>query len=99
MVTQGFCSTYYYELDEKRYREKLQKLGGLTDLYVEIKEISIIVDWQLCPEVEYNFLIAMLSLYTGDSLKAYKSLSTIPCCFTAIQDFTGAAESFCECLT
>ena len=25
--------------------------------------------------------------------------TTIPCCSTATQGFTGAADSFCECLT
>ena len=76
-------STYYNELDKiakERYREKLQKLGGLADPYLEKSsgDGHTSIDWQLWPEVEYpdiyNFLIATPSLYTGDSLKAYKSL-------------------------
>ena len=83
MASAPSYSTYYYELDEiakERYRDKLQKLGGLADPYLEKSRddhISI-VDWQLWPEVEYpdiyNLLIATPSLYTGVSSKAYKSL-------------------------
>ena len=72
-------STYYYELDTiaiERYREKLEKLGGLDDPYLESwSEDHTSIDRQLWPNVEYsdlyNFLIATPSLY---SLKAYKSL-------------------------
>ena len=75
-------STYYNELDKiakERYREKLQKLGDLADPYLErSRGDHTSIDWQLWPEVEYpdiyNFLIATPSLYTGDCLKAYKSL-------------------------
>ena len=68
-------SIYYYEIAKERYRDKLQKLGGLADPYLEKSRddhISI-VDWQLWPEVEYpdiyNSLITTPSLYTGDSLR------------------------------
>ena len=75
-------STYYNELDKiakEQYREKLQRLGGLVDPCLEkSRDDHTSIDWQLWPKVEYpdiyNFLIATPSLYTGDSLKAYKSL-------------------------
>ena len=86
MASGTHYSTYYYELDKtakKCYREKLQKLGGLADPYLEASKRTDdqnggTVDWHLWPDVEYpdiyNFLIQTPSLYTGDSLKAYKSL-------------------------
>ena len=82
MASAPSYSTYYLQLADtarERYREKLQKLGGLADPYLEkSRDGHSSVDWQLWPEVEYpdiyNFLIATPSLYTGDSLKAYKSL-------------------------
>lgn len=73
-------SSYYYALDEnarKRYKENLQKLGEATNPYLKW-QTGTTIEWQLWPEVEYpniyNFLIATPSLFTSDSLKAYKSL-------------------------
>ncbi len=57
--------------------KKLGLLGGLEDPYLHSERI-ISEDWQNWPAVEYpdvyNFLIQTPSLYTGESLKAYKSL-------------------------
>ena len=53
------------------------KLGGVDDLYVEEPSING-EDWTSWPSVEYpdiyNYLIQTPSVYTGESLKAYKSL-------------------------
>ena len=56
-------------------------LGGLADPYLEKSRSDntcASIDWQMWLEVKYpdiyNFLIATPSFYTGDSLKAYKSL-------------------------
>ena len=70
-------SPYFYELEDtekQRYAEKLDQLGGVDDPYVE--EPSIVgEDWKSWPSVEYpNILIQTPSDYTGESLKAYKSL-------------------------
>ena len=73
-------SPYFYELEEPekcRYAQKLDKLGGIDDPYLQ--EASIVgEDWRNWPIVEYpdiyNYLIQTPSLYTGESLKAYKSL-------------------------
>ena len=69
MASAPSYSTYYYGLDEitkERYREKLQKLGGLADPYLERwKDDHTSIDWQLWPEVEYpdiyNFLLQPLA--------------------------------------
>ncbi len=76
----GF-SDYFRGLDEtaqRRYTEKLDKLGGLEDPYLHLGQGLKEEDWQNWPKVEYpdiyNFLIESPSLYNGESLKAYKSL-------------------------
>ena len=46
-------SLYYYGLDKnarKRYKEKLQKLGGATDPYLE---------WQIYAAIVYGVVIIM----------------------------------------
>ena len=72
-------SAYYYDLDEQaksRYREKLAKVGNMTDPYLPSTASSI--DWQDWPDVQYpdvyNYLVETPSLYTRQQLKAYKSL-------------------------
>ena len=75
-------SSYYHELDDtakQRYREKMEKLGALEDPYLMYDHgQEIYVDWYDWPQVEYpniyNFLIETPSVYTGESLKSYKSL-------------------------
>ena len=71
-------SHYFYELEDTekcRYTQKLDKLGGIDDPYLQ--EPSVVgEDWNSWPSVEYpdiyNYLIQTPSLYTGESLKAYK---------------------------
>ena len=73
-------SHYFYELEDTgkcRYTQKLVKLGGSDDPYLQ--EPSVVgKDWKSWPSVEYpdiyNYLIQTPSLYTGESLKVYKSL-------------------------
>ena len=72
-------SAYFNDFEDKaksRYREKLEKLGGMTDPYLNWQSEASI-DWQLWPDVEYpdifNYLIVSPSVYTGESLKAYRS--------------------------
>ena len=85
VVTYGFRSKLLHLLqwirqDRKRTTQreaaKARRFGG--SLPGEVEDGHTSIDWQLWPEVEYpdiyNFLIAAPSLYTGDSLKAYKSL-------------------------
>ena len=85
MVTYSYCfrsellHLLYNELDKIAKEQKLQKLCGLADPYLErSRDGHTSIDWQLWPEVEYPdiyyFLIATPSLHTGDCLKAYKSL-------------------------
>ena len=74
------CLGGIYELEEPekcRYAKKLDKLGGIDDLYLQ--EPSVVgEDWRNWPIVVYqdiyNYLIQTPSLYTGESLKEYKSL-------------------------
>ena len=73
-------STYYHGLEEQaksRYREKLAKIGALSDPYLS-STVSSSVDWQDWPDVRYpdifSYLIETPSLYTHQQLKAYKSL-------------------------
>ena len=80
-------STYFYELDETakhRYREKLDKAGPIDDPYVTQEQGVHSVDWQDWPRVEYpdiyNYLIQTPSIYTGESLRAYKSLDGYDFC-------------------
>ena len=74
MVEKAY-STYYQELDEEvkaRYRKKLGMIGDIFDPYLKARRSSVI-DWQLCPEVEYpdifNYLVATPSLYPQDHSK------------------------------
>ena len=72
------ASDYFNGLDvtaRLRYKEKLDKLGGLEDPYLHWGQgIGREEDWQNWPKVEYpdiyNFLIEAPSLFTGESLKA-----------------------------
>ena len=79
-MDQTTCSTYYHGLEEQaksRYREKLAKIGALSDPYLS-STVSSSVDWQDWPDVQYpdifSYLIETPSLYTHQQLKAYKSL-------------------------
>ena len=75
-------SDYFQGLDgtaKLRYKEKLEKLGAIEDPYLRWGHSTLKAEeWQNWPKVEYpdiyNFLIQSPSLYTGESLKAYKSL-------------------------
>ena len=75
-------SDYFQGLDgtaKLSYKEKLEKLGGIEDPYLQWGHSTLKAEeWQNWPKVEYpdiyNFLIQSPSLYTGESLKAYKSL-------------------------
>ena len=74
---------YFRQLDDKakvQYKEKLQILGGIEDPYVAGSSVapeSAIV-WQDWSNVEctdiYNYLIATLSPYTREQLRAHKSM-------------------------
>ena len=72
-VATKYCP--YFE--KQRYFEKMDKLGCVDDPYVENESIDG-EDWKNWPSVEYpdvyNYLIQTPSVYTGESLKAYKSL-------------------------
>ena len=75
------CSDYFQGLDgtaKLRYKEKLEKLGKIEDPYLHWEHSTLKEEWQNWPKVEYpdiyNFLIQSPSIYTGESLKAYKSL-------------------------
>ena len=81
-VSAGF-SAYYHTLDDTskmRYREKLSKLGGLKDHYLGEQEGVGEDPWDKWPEVQYPdifcYLIETTSEYTGETLKAYKSLDS-----------------------
>ena len=74
-------SSYFQGLDKsarERYQAKLARLGGLQDSYLGLGQGLSEENWQNWPKIEYpdiyNFLIEFPSLYTGESLKAYKSL-------------------------
>ena len=73
-------SPYFYVLEEAenlRYTQKLNKLGGIDDPFVQEPNVAG-KDWECWPSVEYpdiyNYLIQTPGLYTGESSKAYKSL-------------------------
>ena len=76
-------SSYYHELDsttKQHYREKIEKVGVSQDQYLTYECKPVVdVDWQNWPRVKYphvfNFPIEMPSLYTSESLKAYKRIS------------------------
>ena len=75
-------STYYYELEEtakQRYRQTLNKAGLVDDPYVTQEQRIQSEDWQNWPRVEFPDIYIQLSystpsVYTGESLRAYKSL-------------------------
>ena len=79
-------STYYYELDEAakhQCKEKWDKVGLIDDPYVMQRQGNHCVNWQHWPRVEYydcNHLVQMPSIYTSESLRAYKSLSGYKFC-------------------
>jgi hypothetical protein len=62
----------------------LDKLGAIEDLYIMYEWGMVGVDWNSWPQVEYpdiyNYLIQTPSVYTGESLKAYKSLDAYKFC-------------------
>ena len=68
--------------DQRHYRRKLELLGKVEDPYLmwekPAQTVSTSLDWHDWPNVEYpdiyNYLIETPSLYTKESLKAYKSL-------------------------
>ena len=79
-------SEYYTALPadaQRRYKEKLRLVGNIDDPYLlwesSERNRSRPVEWYNWPDVEYpdiyNYLIETPSLYTKESLKAYKSLS------------------------
>lgn len=79
------ASGYYKALPavaQQRYREKLRLVGDIEDPYLLWEGCNYSrcceVDWYNWPEVEYpdiyNYLIETPSLFTRESLKAYKSL-------------------------
>ena len=62
-IAEAQFSAYYDDLEDKaksRYSERLKKLGGMTDPYMNWQSEASI-DWQLWPDVEYadifNYLI------------------------------------------
>ena len=83
---------------KRRYKEKLEKLGGLEDPYLHWRLGIREEEWQNWPQVEYpdifNLLIECPSLYTGESLKAYKSLDAYNYYTRKMVPITGRARSF-----
>lgn len=82
-TSHGSFSDYYYSLDKpskSRYREKIAKLGGMKDPYLIERDAAGTDSWENWPNVEYpdlfSYLIHTTSEYTGESLKAYKSLTS-----------------------
>ena len=77
-------SSYVENLEETakvRYNEKLAMLGGAQDPYLTIniiKSTGECVEWFNWPNVEYpdifNYFVTLVSSYTKQQLKAYKSL-------------------------
>ena len=74
-------STHYYELPDRtrsRYKQKMEKAGLVDDPYFTREQGIQSKPWQNWPRVEYpdmyNYLIQTPSTYTGESLRAYKSL-------------------------
>ena len=83
--TRPFLS-YYSAPQEKantRYREKLRILGKIADPFANWQP-GPSLDWQEWPDVGYgdvfNYLIESPSIYTGELLKAYKSLDAYNFC-------------------
>ena len=74
-------SDYFQQLKgaaKKRYAEKLDMLGTLSDPYADVNTNPWSLDSASWPEVEYldmyNYLISTPSPYTKKEMKAYKSL-------------------------
>lgn len=74
-------STYFYGLDDnarQRYMAKLELIRCSEDPYVTYDRGILSAEWHNWPQVEYadiyTYLIQTPSVYTGESLKAYKSL-------------------------
>ncbi len=74
-------SPYYHSLDDasrERYKEKIGKLGGLKDPYLNDLAGVDQDTWGKWPAVEYLdifcYLIQATSEYTGESLKHIKAL-------------------------
>ena len=77
-------SKYFSELKDegkKRYEDKMKIVGCAKDpyCYLECKDgIADTVEWTDWPDVMYpdvyNYLILTVSLYTGEEMRAYKSL-------------------------
>ena len=74
-------STYYCALDDTAkqcYKVKLELVSALEDPYFAYERGIVSVDWNNWPQVEYpdiySYLVQAPSIYTGESLKAYKSL-------------------------
>ncbi len=76
-------SPYYHSLDDasrERYKEKIAKLRGLKDPYLDDLAGVDQDTWGKWPALEYPdifcYLIQTTSEYTGERLKAYKSLDS-----------------------
>ena len=77
-------SQYFSEMKDegkKRYEDKMKIVGCDKDpyCYLESKDnIADIIEWTDWPDVMYpdvyNYLVLTVSLYTGEEMRAYKSL-------------------------
>jgi len=77
-------SQYFSELKnegKKRYEDKMKIVGCDKDpyCYLESKDnIADTIEWTDWPDVMYldvyNYLVLTISLYTGEEMRAYKSL-------------------------
>ena len=74
---------YFLELKDvkKRYEEILNVADCTKDLYCYLESkitVSGSVEWSKWPDVMsadiYNYLVVLISLYTCEQIKAYKSL-------------------------
>jgi len=83
-MTELEYSQYFGELkgeEKKRYEDKVKIIGCAKDpyCYLESKnDIAGTIEWTEWPEVMYpdvyNYLVHTVSLYTGEEMRAYKSL-------------------------